>query len=420
MIFPTLAIALAIGVPIFAALGLAAIVAIADYGIDLMSAPQTLFDTLDSFTLMAIPFYILAGYLMQEGGISRRLISLANALVGWLRGGLGASSILTCLLFSTMSGSSSATTAAVGTSMIPAMAKKGYPLGFAAACVAVGGELGAIIPPSLIMIVYGLAANVSIGNLFIAGIIPGLLIAITLMGTIVIVAKVKNFDEIEELGFTEWFKKLWNPLKDSILSLMMPIIILGGIYSGAFTATEAAVVAVLYAIFLGVFVYRELNIAKIHNAMVATAIMTGSIMLIVAFASLFAFSLTIYDIPQRFGALIVNIAAGPITFLILSNVLLLLFGMFIEAIALIVILVPILAPVAMYFGIDPIHFGMVMIINICIGMVTPPVGVNLFISCQIARIKVEELFKPLGLFLTVLILDLILISYIPWLSLAFL
>jgi len=420
ILFGGLLACLAIGVPVFASLGIAGTFAMMDYGIELLSIPQSIFDALDSFTLMAIPFFILAGSLMQTGGISRRLINLANALVGWLRGGLGASSILTCMFFATMSGSSSATTAAVGSSMIPAMEKKGYPKNFAAACVAVGGELGAIIPPSLVMIVYGLIGNVSIGSMFIAGILPGILVGVSLMLTIIAVACVQGFDIAERMAWTAWAVQAVQAFKESFLALLMPVIILGGIYSGIFTATEASVVAVLYALFLGRIIYRELSWRDILNALNQAATMTAVIMLIIGFAGLFAYMLTLNQVPQKFGLIVTEIAGGPIGFLLLANLLLFVSGMFMEAIALIVILVPILSPIAIQFGIDPIHFGIVMIVNICIGMVTPPVGVNLFIACQIADLSVEALLRPLGIFLCVLILDVLLISYIPWLSLALL
>ena len=420
LLFGTLLGCLAIGVPVFAALGIAGLVAMTHYGTDLLSAPQTVFESLDSFTLMAIPFYILAGNLMQTGGISRRLITLANALVGWFRGGLGASSILTCMFFATMSGSSSATTAAIGSSLIPAMEKKGYPKNFAAAAIACGGELGAIIPPSLTMIIYGLVANVSIGSMFIAGILPGLLVGFSLMLTIVAVARIKHFDNVTSVGFKVWLRQLGHALGDAGLALLMPIIILGGIYSGIFTATEAAVVAVIYGAIVGGLVYRELSLRDICKTLIDSAVTTGVIMLIVGFAALFAYMLTINQVPQKFGQVIGEIAGGQIGFLLLANLLLFVAGMFMEAFALIIILVPILGPIAIHFGVDPIHFGIIMIVNICIGMVTPPVGVNLFIACQIADLPLQKLFRPLGIFLIVLVVDVLLVSYIPWLSLAFL
>lgn len=420
LLFGSLLACFALGVPIFAALGIASTAALLTHGIDLLSAPQNLFEALDSFPLMAIPFYILAGNLMQTGGISRRLMHLANALVGWFRGGLGAASVLTCMFFATMSGSSSATTAAVGGIMIPAMEKKGYPKNFSAASVAVAGELGAIIPPSLPMIVYGLVANVSVGSMFIAGILPGILIGLTLMLTIVSVAAAKGFDDVVKLSGVEWVKQLTRALAESGFALMMPVIILGGIYSGVFTATEASVVAVVYGLLVGVFVYRELRMSDLEKVFKDAAVMTGTIMMIVGFASLFAYVLALNQVPQHFGRLVASIAGGPIAFLLLANVLLFVVGMFMEALAAIVILAPILAPIAVLYGINPIHFGTVMIVNIAIGMVTPPVGVNLFIASQISGLPLERLIPPLLLFLFVLVIDVLLISYIPSISLAFL
>ena len=420
LLFISLLGCFAIGVPVFAALGIASVLALTPQQIDLLSVPQNLFEALDSFPLMAIPFYILAGNLMQTGGISRRLMHLANALVGWFRGGLGAASVLTCMFFATMSGSSSATTAAVGGIMIPAMEKKGYPKNFAAASVAVSGELGAIIPPSLPMIVYGLVANVSVGSMFIAGILPGILIGVTLMLTIVSVAIAKGFDDVESMSVSQWARQVLKTLAESGFALMMPLIILGGIYSGVFTATEASVVAVVYGLIVGVFIYRELRWSDLAKIFKDAAVMTGTIMMIVGFASLFAYVLATNQVPQHFGRMIASIAGGPLGFLLLANVLLFVVGMFMEALAAIVILAPILAPIATAYGIDPIHFGIVMIVNIAIGMVTPPVGVNLFIASQISGLPLEKLIPPLLLFLVVLVFNVLLISYIPGISLAFL
>lgn len=420
LLFGSLLGCFAVGVPIFAALGIASILVLISHGVDLLSVPQNLFEALDSFPLMAIPFYVLAGSLMQTGGISRRLMNLANALVGWFRGGLGAASVLTCMFFSTMSGSSSATTAAVGGIMIPAMEKKGYPKNFSAASVAVAGELGAIIPPSLPMIIYGLVANVSVGSMFIAGILPGILIGVTLMLTIVVVAAVKGFDDVAPVSFGVWAKQVAKAFADSGFALMMPLIILGGIYSGIFTATEASVVAVVYGLVVGMFIYREIRLRDLIKVFSDAAVMTGTIMLIVGFASLFAYVLAINQVPQQFGRMIAAIAGNAFGFLLLANGLLFVVGMFMEALAAIVILAPILAPIAASYGIDPIHFGMVMIVNIAIGMVTPPVGVNLFIASQISGLPLEKLIRPLLIFLAVLVIDVLLISYIPAISLALL
>ncbi len=413
LMFGTLLFCLAIGVPVFACLGIAAGLAMLQFGLDLLSAPQTIFESLDSFTLMAIPFYILAGNLMQTGGISRRLIHLANSIVGWLRGGLGASSILTCMFFATMSGSSSATTAAIGSSMIPAMEKKGYPKSFAAACVAVGGELGAIIPPSLTMIVYGLVANVSIGSMFIAGILPGLLVGLSLILTIVLVASVRGFDNVTRVSPRAWLCNVYVALKGSILALMMPVIILGGIYSGVFTATEASVVAVLYGLLVGGLIYRELTLRDLIRTFIDSAVMTGVIMLIVGCAALFAYMLTLNQVPQTFGRFIVDIAGGPIGFLLLANLLLFVAGMFMEAFALIIILVPILAPIAVQFGIDPIHFGMIMMVTLAMGLYTPPVGTTLYISAAIGRVSIVDTTKKLLLFYALAGIVILLVAYLP-------
>ncbi|MEP9377339.1 TRAP transporter large permease [Aquabacter sp. CN5-332] len=420
LLFGTMALTLALSVPIFAVMGISAVVALMERGINLIAVPQNVFESLDSFALLAIPFYVLAGNIMKAGGISNRLIGLASALLGWIRGGVGAAAILTCMFFSTISGSSSATTAAVGSTMIPAMVRKGYPKRFAAATVAVGGELGAIIPPSLPMVIYGLVANVSIGGLFIAGILPGIFIGLSLIATICVVAKVQDFDSTKPISLREWARDVWVTGKESLLALLMPVIILGGIYTGAFTATEASVVAVIYGFIVGVFVYREITLGDIVKILNDSAVMTGMVMLIVAFAALFGHAMTINRIPHYFGELVAQIANGPIMFMLLVNVLLFVVGTFMEALATILILGPILAPIALKYGIDPIHFGLVMIVNIAIGMVTPPVAVNLNIASEISGVTMDEMTKPVLIFLAVLTIDVLIISYVPALSLALL
>ncbi|WP_156034246.1 TRAP transporter large permease [Bosea sp. 117] len=416
----TMAVTLALSVPIFVVMGLCAVVMLRSRGIDLISVPQNVFEALDSFALMAVPFYVLAGNLMKTGGISRRLIALAIALVGWIRGGVGAASVLTCMFFSTMSGSSSATTAAVGGTMIPAMETKGYPKPFAAALVAVGGELGAIIPPSLPMVIYGLVANASIGALFIAGILPGIFIGLSLIATVCVMAKIQGFDEIKRVSPREWLRNVIPVALDASLALLMPVIILGGIYSGAFTATEASVVAVVYGFVVGAFVYREIGWRDLIQILNDSAIMTGMVMLIVAFAALFGYALTVDRIPQYFGQLIAEVASGPIMFMLLVNVLLFVVGTFMEALATILILGPILAPIAAGYGIDPVHFGIIMIVNVATGMVTPPVAVNLTIASQISGVSMDAMTRPLLVFLAVLTIDVLIISFVPAISLALL
>lgn len=420
LLFGTMALTLALSVPIFAVMGLSSVVALMERGINLIAVPQNVFESLDSFALLAIPFYVLAGNIMKAGGISARLIGLASALLGWIRGGVGAAAILTCMFFSTISGSSSATTAAVGSTMVPAMVKKGYPKPFAAATVAVGGELGAIIPPSLPMVIYGLVANVSIGGLFIAGILPGIFIGLTLILTICIFAKLNDFDRTKPLSFRAWAQDVWVTGRESLLALLMPVIILGGIYSGAFTATEASVVAVVYGFVVGVFVYREISVRDVMKILNDSAVMTGMVMLIVAFAALFGHAMTINRIPHYFAELVEQVASNAVMFMLLVNVLLFVVGTFMEALATILILGPILAPLALKYGIDPIHFGLVMIVNIAIGMVTPPVAVNLNVASEISGVSMDAMTKPVLVFLAVLTIDVLIISYVPALSLALL
>jgi C4-dicarboxylate transporter, DctM subunit len=415
-LFSSLLLFLALSVPIAVCLGFSSLVALYINGTPLITLAQSIFESLDSFALMAVPFFILAGNLMQSGGMSRRLINLANVLVGWIRGGLGSVSVLTSMFFATISGSSSATTAAVGSTLIPAMEKKGYPKNFATATCATAGELGVIIPPSIPMVVYGLVANVSVGSLFLAGFIPGLLIAFSLILTIVIWARIKGFDVVNRTSFSDWAKDLWKASIDSSLALFMPFIILGGIYKGIFTPTEASVVAVIYGFVVCMFIYRELKWKDILPILGKSAVSTSIIMLIVAFAAIFGYVLTANQVPQKLGLAIAEVSDNPIIFLLLVNIFLFLVGTLMEALISIIIIAPILAPIAAQFGIDPVHFGIIMVVNVAIGMITPPVAVNLVVACQIANIKMSQLTRPLLVYLAVLTVDVLIISYIPALS----
>ena len=298
----------------------------------------------------------------------------------------------------------------------PEMTKKKYPKPFATAVCASSGELGAIIPPSIPMIVYGLVANVSVGTLFIAGILPGIFIGLSLIATVIIVARVKGYDEVERVSFRDWVCNFWKALRESFFAILMPVIILGGIYKGYFTPTEAAVVAVFYSLIIGLFVYKELQWKDLTPVFTRSAISTSIILVIVSFAQIFAYILTIEQVPHKLSEVIIALSDSPIVFLLLTNIFLLITGMFVETLAAIIILAPILAPVAIHYGIDPVHFGMIMIVNLAIGMVTPPLGVNLFVACEIAGIRIDQLIRPLLIFLAVLVVDLLIISYLPWLS----
>lgn len=416
LLFLLLAVFFLISVPIAVSLGFSSLIVLEVKDMPLITIAQKTFEGLDSFTLLAIPFFILAGNIMTTGGISTRLMNFANALVGWMRGGLGSVAVLTSMLFATMSGSSSATTAAIGSTLIPAMEKKGYPKKFAAAVCGSSGELGSIIPPSIAMIVYGMTANVSIGSLFLAGLIPGVIVGISLILTVVIIARIKGFDAVTSVDKGEWVKNVLKAFKDAFFALLMPVIILGGIYLGWYTPTEAAVVAVVYGLIVSLFIYREINLRDLLPILSKSAVSSAIILLIVAFASIFAFILTIEQVPHQLGQFISLLTDNPIIFLLLTNILLLITGMFLESYAAIIILVPILLPIATNFGIDPLHLGMIVIVNIAIGMITPPLAVNLYLVCQIANLRIEQIIRPTLIFLGVLIIDLLIITYIPSLS----
>lgn len=423
LLFISLFIMFLIGVPVAFSMGLASIIAMWQDGTSLQVAIQRIFSSLDSFTLMAIPFFILAGSLMEYSGISQRLVNLANSLVGKITGGLGMVTVLTAMFFASISGSSAATVAAIGSILIPAMVKRGFPKNFSTSVQAVSGELGVIIPPSIPLIIFALSAgmSISIGDLFMAGVVPGLLIAFSLMVTIFIISKVKGYgvdvvltDEEKELMTAKGRLKA---LKEASLPLLMPVIILGGIYGGIFTPTEAASAAVGYAFILGMFVYRTVSIKNIMEVLKNSVLSTSIIMFIIGNAGLFGWVLTSQRVPYMVAEWFVSVSESPIIFLLLVNLILLMVGMFLETGAAIVIMAPILAPVAVMFGIDPVHFGIIMIVNLAVGMLTPPIGVNLFVACQIAGLRIEHILKPLIPFYLVLLLNIVLITYLPQISL---
>ncbi|MCU0907585.1 MAG: TRAP transporter large permease [Rhodobacteraceae bacterium] len=414
-----LLILFAASVPIAVALGIAALPTLIDRGVPFIAIPQVVFESLDSFSLMALPLYVLAGKLMQHGGIAERLVGLAKAMLSFVRGGLAAAVVMTSMLFATISGSSAATAAAVGSMLIPEMEKQKYPRPFAAATVASSGELGVIIPPSVAMVIWGVVTGTSISDMFLAGILPGIAIGLSLMAAAITVCWLRGYGTRAPFRAGPWAAEVMRAAWRAGLALLMPVIILGGIFGGIFTATEAAAVAVAYALVLSLAVYREIGVRDLPRIFAAAAVTSATVMIIVAFAAMFAFALHLLRAPQVVGGLLTTITDNPLVFLLLVNVFLLVVGMFMETFAAIVILGPILTPVAASYGIDPVHFGIIVIVNLAVGMVTPPVGVNLFIACGIARVSMEALMRPLVVFLGVLVLNLLLITYVPALSLAF-
>jgi C4-dicarboxylate transporter DctM subunit len=363
---------------------------------------------------MAVPFFILAGEIMGKGGISERLFKLANVFVGNFTGGFAMAAVLTCMFFAAISGSGPATVAAVGGIMIPAMVGYGYDKKFATAVVVSAGALGIIIPPSIPMVIYGVSGSVSIGDMFIAGILPGILIGAVMMAWSYIHSKKNNYKGNGE-KFT--IKRALSGINEAKWAIFIPILILGGIYGGIFTPTEAAVVAVVYAAIISLFVYKELNFKSIPNVLKDAALTSATILIIIGTANAFGRILTLEQIPRMVADLLLGISSNPLIILLLLNLLLLFVGMFMDTVAAIIILVPILLPIAINIGIDPIQFGIIMIVNLAIGFITPPVGVNLFVGSGISGLKIETLAKATVPFFIAMILSLIVITVIPEISL---
>jgi C4-dicarboxylate transporter, DctM subunit len=409
----TMLLCFALTVSVAVSIGLAAVLGIQVSNVNMLVSVKEMFSSINKFPLAAIPFFILAGNLMETGGISRRLVEFAKSIVGGVQGGLPMTCVLTCMIFAAVSGSSVATTFAIGAILIPALIKHGYPTNYAAALQATSAELGVIIPPSIPMILYGVSAEVSIGELFIAGFGPGLLIGGALMLFVYLYCKRKGWGKSDGDGRLSFSRAT----AQALWALMMPVIILGGIYGGVFTPTEASAVAVFYALFVGMAIYREIKPGQLFAVLKKSVISSAVIMFIIANAGLFAFLITRAGVPDQIGALLKEVLQNPLLFLLGVNVALFLIGMFIETSAAIIVLAPILAPVAAHFGIDPVHFGIIMVVNLALGMITPPFGVNLFAACTVARISVDRIIPPLVPFVGVVLCCLMVITYVPQISL---
>ena len=411
----TMMLGFALSISIAVSIGGAGMLGIALFDPErLVLAPKEMFTAIDKFPLAAIPFFILAGNLMETGGISRRLVDFAKSLVGGVQGGLPMTCVLTCMIFAAVSGSSVATTFAIGAVLIPALIKHGYPTPYAAALQATSAELGVIIPPSIPMILYGVSAEVSIGELFIAGFGPGLLIGGALMLFVHLYCRYKGWGKNDGDGRLGVGKASLN----AAWALLMPVIILGGIYGGIFTPTEASVVAVFYALIVGMLIHRELSFKDVLPVLRKSVISSAVIMFIIANAGLFAFIITRAGVPEAIGEWLSEVLQSPLWFLLGVNAALFVIGMFIETSAAIIVLAPILVPVAIHFGVDPVHFGTIMVVNLALGMITPPFGVNLFAACTVAKISLDQIVKHLIPFVLVIISCLMLITYIPSISLA--
>ncbi|HKQ29406.1 MAG TPA: TRAP transporter large permease subunit [Burkholderiales bacterium] len=414
LLFALLFAFMLIGMPIAVALGLSSVLVIVFVGRDsLASLALKLFETSEQFTLLAIPFFILAGAFMTTGGVARRMIRFAIACIGHLRGGLAMASVLACMLFAAVSGSSPATVVAVGSIVIAGMVRAGYSPEMAAGVICNAGTLGILIPPSIVMVVYAAATETSVGQLFMAGVIPGIVLGLMLMAAIYVRARWLDLPRQPRATLRE----VLVAGRDSLWGLLLLVIILGGIYGGIFTPTEAAAVAAVYAFAVAVFVYRDIGLKDVPQVLVDAARVTVMLMFIIANALLFAYVLTTERIPQTIAEHIVAWGMSPWQFLAVANLMLLVAGNFMEPTGIILILAPILFPIATQLGIEPVHLGIIMVVNMEIGMVTPPVGLNLFVTAGIAQMPVMRVVRAALPWLSVLLVFLVIVTYVPQLSL---
>jgi tripartite ATP-independent transporter DctM subunit len=409
-----LLLGIALGLPIAVALGGASAIAMVTYNdLPLSLLVQRIYVGLDSFPLLAAPLFILAGGVMETGGISLRMTNLAGAMVGHVRGGLGMVVVLGTMLFSGISGSSTADTAAIGSVMIPAMVRRGYPTAFATAVVAAAGGMGILIPPCILMVIYGLLTNTSVAALFLGGVIPGLVMGLSLLVTVWWMAKRQALPVENSFSFPGVFSAAGR----AGWALLLPVIIIGGILIGVFTVTEAAVVAVVYGLVIAMFVYRELRWADIPRILIESGTTTGAVMIVVGMAAIFAWLLTSQQVPLAIATWLASISSSPLFFLLLINVAFLLIGAVLEVTAALIMTVPVLMPLAAVYGIDPVHLGVVLTANMGIGMCHPPIGVCLYVACGISRVPMEAVVRPLIPMLLMMTAILLLITYVPEITL---
>ena len=413
-LFAVLFVFLAIGMPIAMALGLSSVLTILLFAPDSMaSLALKFFQTMEQFVLLAIPFFILAGNFLTTGGVAKRMINFANSAVGHLPGGLAIASVLACMLFAAVSGSSPATVVAIGSIVIGGMVRVGYSQAFATGVIVNAGTLGILIPPSIVMVVYAAATETSVGRLFMAGVIPGILLGTALMVAIYIAAIVMKLPRQPKVPWGERFALF----REAMWGLLLIVIVLGGIYGGVFTPTEAAAVAAVYAFICAVFIYGDLKWSDVARVLTDSGRVTVMLLFIIANAFLFAHVLTTEQIPQTIAQTLVQWNLQPWQFLLIVNIVLLIAGNFMEPSSIILVLAPIVFPTAIQLGIDPIHLGIIMVVNMEIGMVTPPVGLNLFVASGITGMTLIEVVQASWKWLMVLLAFLVVVTYVPWISL---
>ncbi len=409
LFFSLLFILIALGFPIAYSLCLSsAFLILVHLKLPMTLIAQHMFAAVDSFAFLAIPFFMLAGAFMSSGGVTKRLVSFSYSLVGSFKGGLAQVVAVSGMFFAAISGSSAAVTAAIGAIMIDAMVEKGYDREFSAGAVAAGGMVGIIIPPSITMVVYGVLAGVSIGDMFLGGFAPGVLMGLSMCAVSYFVSKRHGWGG--EGTFS--LKNVWKSFLESFWALLTPVIIIGGIYGGIFTPTEAACVAAVYGLFIGFFVYKELNIKELPSIISKAVVSTTVIMFIIAAANVFGWILTNAEIPQKIGKFFIEISGNKYVFLFYINIMLLILGTMVNPSAAVVILTPILLPAAIQFGINPVFFGVLMVTNLAIGNITPPVGLDLFVVSSITKISIDRVFRAMLPFLYILLADLLIVTYV--------
>ena len=423
ILFISFAVLLLMGAPIAVCLGTSSVVAMIAQGAGrpldtvMSSLPMIVSASTSKFVLLAIPFFILAGNIMEKAGISEKLIKLAEACVGHIRGGLAIVCVIVACFFAAISGSGPATVAALGVIIVPAMIKSGYKPAFSAALMAAAGAIGVIIPPSIPFVVYGSIADTSIGDLFIAGLVPGLLMGFALMVVALLVGRKSDLKTLTKASR----KERWLAFKDAFWGLMMPVIILGGIYGGIFTPTEAAAVSVVYGLFVGIFIYKKIRLKEFYALLLDTTSTTATVMFITAAASLFAYVLTRARLDVAISSALQNATGGNvIVFFIIVNIILLIAGCFLDSTSALYIFTPLFVPVAQALGVNLIHLGVVMIVNLAIGLFTPPVGVNLYVACGVGNVNLKQISKAVVSLIIAALIVLLLVTYIPKISLLFL
>ena len=404
---------LLLGIPIFAALAMAVFLTLQFFGnIDPVIVPMRMFTGVNNFALMAIPFFILAAELMRVGGLSNRLIELAKSLVGWVPGGLAAATVLACLFFGSISGSSPATVVAVGAIMFPALVAAGYDKRFAVGLIATAGTLGPIVPPSISFIIYGSVTGTSVGRLFAAGLIPSLLVAAVLIAYCIVYASFKKY---ERSPFPS-LREIYTAFKESLWGLGLPVILLGGIYSGIFTPTEAAAVACMYGLFVGAVIYRSISLRDLALTLRSAGLMSATLLLITAAASAFSWILSVGGAPAQLANYMLSLSDNSVVVTALLNLVMLVAGFVLDGASATIVLAPLLLPIAQKVGIDPVHFGVITAVNFSVGMITPPVGLNLFVAMAISKMSLPDIFRGTLPFIGMMLIALIIISYVPWMS----